>query len=632
MKIMKKESNMNFDNVRENIESLKSLFPEVVNESGLNFETLQQLLGEKIEDDDEKFGLTWFGKNKARQFAMLQSIGTLRPCQKESVDWETTQNLFIEGENLEVLKLLQKSYANKVKMIYIDPPYNTGKEFIYPDHFQDNLDTYLKYTNQKTEEGVKTSSNTESTGRFHTKWLNMMYPRLILARKFLSHSGIIFISIDQVEIANLRLIMDELYGEENFLALLTRRAMHTVRNSSKDFNLHADYLLVYAKDKSWFGESPDRYIRQFSDKSANYPHDDEDGRGSYKLDPLHARNYYRPYEHTFRNGVVWKPPPGSYPRYAISTLSEMETQNRIAFLDEGPKAKRYLSEVQEGVPPNTILESKDVGFNSDGTRELRKVLKKDKVFPQPKPTRLIRYLIQLIKDPNAIVMDFFAGAGTTAEAVMLQNAEDGQNMRCISIQLPELTYEIKDGEKVPKTRNTSAFEEGYESIAEICKDRIKRGARLIKEKFPEYEGDLGIKVFKLDSSNIRPWNPTKENFEETLFDQIDHLVEGRSEEDILYELLLKRGVELTVPIENRILANKTVYCVSDGKLFACLDESIKKNEIEALGQGIIDWRAEFHSVLDSHVVFRDSAFADDIAKTNMLAILEQNGIAYVRSI
>ena len=432
------------DLIANNLAQLKTLFPEAFAEGKLDFDTLRQLLGDAIDDGAEKYGLNWRGKRQARHHALTPSAATLRPCPHESVHWPTTQNLLLEGDNLEVLKLLQKSYFGKIKLIYIDPPYNGGKDFIYPDNYKDGVKNYLTITGQVDGNGQKLTTNTESSGRFHTDWLNMLYPRIKIARNLLKEDGIIVSSIDQGELSNLQKVMDDIFGEENLFAILTRRAMHTVRNSSKDFNLHADYLLVYAKNKAWFGESSERYIRQQTDKSASYPHNDNDGRGPYKLDPLHARNYYTPYRHTFNNGVTWEPPLGSYPRYSIATLKTMEEQGRIVFNGE-PKAKRYLAEVQRGVPPNTILASEDVGFNSDGTRELRAVLGSDKVFSQPKPTRLIGYLLQLVDDPNAIVLDFFAGSGTTGHAVMNQNAADNGNRRCIQIQLPQ-PLDPKDNE------------------------------------------------------------------------------------------------------------------------------------------------------------------------------------------
>lgn len=617
------------DLVADNIANLKALFPEAFAEGRIDFEVLRQLLGDAVEDGEEKYGLNWHGKRRARRLALMPSTGTLRPCPEESVNWDTTRNLMIEGDNLEVLKLLQKSYAGKVKLIYIDPPYNTGKDFVYPDDYRDGIRNYLKITGQLDGNGQKFSSNTESSGRFHTNSLNMLYPRVKIARNLLQDSGIIVVSTDQTELSNLQKIMDEIFGEENLFAILTRRAMHTVRNSSKDFNLHADYMLVYAKRKDWFGERPERYIRKQTDKSASYPHDDNDERGPYKLDPLHARNYYTPYRHTFSNGIIWEPPDGSYPRYSVSTLQQMEEANRLVF-NGVPKAKRYLREVQQGQPPDTILAPKDVGFNSEGTRELRETLGADKVFSQPKPIRLVEYLLQLIDDPNAVVLDFFAGSGTTGHAVMSQNAEDGGSRRHIQIQLPQhLDPQIKEQrtaveylDQLGKPRN----------IAEITKERLRRAGRAIRDFYSDYEGDLGFRAFKLDSSNIKTWEPDLDDMEQLLLDHVDNIKEGRSEQDILYEVLLKLGLDLCAPIATRDIACKQVNAVGDGALFACLAEHINEYEVEELAAGIADWRDALGDTDNTTVVFRDSAFADDVGKTNCTEILRQRGIKNVRSV
>jgi adenine-specific DNA-methyltransferase len=622
------------DLIQENIERLKALFPELITEgpngAAVNVDVLKQLVGDNtVTDADEKYGLNWHGKRRARQLALTPSTGTLRPCPEESVNWKTTKNLMIEGDNLEVLKLLQKSYAGKVKLIYIDPPYNTGKDFVYPDDFKDNIQNYLELTGQ-VEGGRKISSNTEASGRFHTDWLNMMYPRLRVARSLLAKSGLMFISIDQNELHNLMALCNEVFGEDNFFAVLTRRAMHTVRNSSKDFNLHADYVLVYGRDKSWFAEDKSRYIRHITDKTANYPFDDGDGRGPYKLDPLYARNYYTPYKYRFVNGIEWQAPEGSYPRYSRENLARMEKKNRIVFGNGEPKAKRYLNEVQEGQPPNTILSPEDVGFNLDGTKDLSSLLESDKVFTQPKPVKLITYLLELVRDPEAITLDFFAGSGTTAHAVMAQNAADGGNRRYILVQLPEPLDPENKGQKVAadfcdklgKPRN----------IAELTKERLRRAGAKVKADNPNWQGDVGFRVFKLDTSNIRAWNPNPENLEAELFAHQDHIVEGRTEADILYELLLKLGLDLCVPIETRTIAGKEVHAVGGGVLMACLAEKITRDAVEALAHGIVAWHKELAPAGDTTCVFRDSAFADDVAKTNLAAILDQHGIANVRSL
>ena len=343
-------------------------------------------------------------------------------------------NLIIHGDNLHALKALLPRYAGRVKCIYIDPPYNTGNEgWAYNDKVNSPLmKQWLK------DNGPVDSEDMER----HDKWLCMMWPRLHILKELLADEGVIFVSIDDNEHHHLRMLMDEIFGEENFFASLARRAMHTVRNSSKDFNLNTDYVLAYAKDKSWHGEEKDRYVRYVSDKSGSYPHDDDDGRGRYKLDPIHARNYYEPYTFTFANGTEWSPPSGRYPSYSQDTLRQMEEEGRLDFSGSEPRAKRYLSDVQEGQPPDTFLSPASVGFNADGTRELREVFGEGGIFPQPKPIRLIRFLMEILRSPEALVLDSFAGSGTTAHAVLALNKEDGGNRKFILVECEDYANAI----------------------------------------------------------------------------------------------------------------------------------------------------------------------------------------------
>ena len=335
-------------------------------------------------------------------------------------------NLIVHGDNLEALKALLPRYAERVKCIYIDPPYNTGNEGW---SYNDNVNSPLMQ-DWLERNGAVDGEDLER----HEKWLCMMWPRLQLLKDLLAEDGAIFVSVDDNEVHHLRMMMDEIFGEENFFAILTRRAMHTVRNSSKDFNLNADYILAYAKDKSWFGQDKGHYIRYVTDKSAKYPHDDDDGRGPYKLDPLHARNYYEPYTYTFSNGFEWSPPAGRFPVYSEETLDRMEKDDRIVLTGKEPLAKRYLSEVQEGQPPDAFLPSEIVGFNSHGTTELREIFGRGGVFPQPKPVKLVQFLIEILRSKDAIVLDSFAGSGATAQAVLALNKEDGGNRKFILVE------------------------------------------------------------------------------------------------------------------------------------------------------------------------------------------------------
>jgi len=536
---------------------LQALFPDVFTEGKLDWERLRVALGDEVETANERYHLTWAGKTGAIRALQSPTTATLAPCREESVNFDGTDNLFIEGENLEVLKVLQKAYFGKIKMIYIDPPYNTGNDhFIYPDRFAERKKDYQKRVGDRDAEGRLMveglfRKNSLENGHYHSNWLSMIYPRLFLARNLLSEDGVIFVSIDDNEVHNLRLVMNEIYGEENFFAALTRKAMHTVRNSSKDFNLNADYVLAYAKDKSWFEQDKSRYIRHILDKSKNYPHDDNDGRGQYKLDPLHARNYYAPYEFTFQNGVKWSAPKGSHPRYSQTTLQKMEADGRIVFSGKDPKAKRYLSEVQEGQPPNVILDPKDVGFNADGTREVRELFGDGGIFSQPKPSLLVKFLLGLLRDKDAVVLDYFAGSCTTAQAVLDLNKEDGGNRKFICVQMTEVCDEKSEAHKA-----------GYATIADIGKERIRRVIDKIAaehgkqtnlaEPSPALPAELGFKVFKLCQSNIRIWRAWGIKTEADLIRQmemhIDPVIPGATPEALLCELLLKSGIPPTAPM------------------------------------------------------------------------------------
>ena len=461
MTIEKMRPSFTFD--QERIDALKAIAPEAFADGKINWETLKAALGEHLEDEEqdaEHFGLFWPGKRAARRLASQPSTGSLKPAPGEGANEATTRHVFIEGDNLEVLKLLQKSYAGRVKMIYIDPPYNTGNDFIYSDNFTEPLEEYLRATGQADERGHVLVTNTKSSGRYHSNWLNMMYPRLRLARNLLRDDGVIFVSIGDHEVHNLCSMLNEVFGEENFLALCTWRGMHTVRNSSQHFNQNTEYIVVTAKNTdALFGKERTTWLRVPRDKSSSYPYDENDGKGPYKLDPLHARNYYTPYEHTFENGVTWSSSEGRYPTYSQESLQSMEVNGEIAFPGDSltrrtgektayggsePMMKRFLERVLGGVPPDTLLPSDEVGFSKDGTDELQQLFG-NKVFDQPKPTALISYLLSIdsqrgreSKTPR-LILDFFAGTCTTAHAVMLQNRKMGSNDRFIVVQFPAIT-------------------------------------------------------------------------------------------------------------------------------------------------------------------------------------------------
>jgi len=409
----------------DNITKLKSLFPEAFNEDSVDFEVLKQLLGENVDDKEERYGLNWHGKRQARQLALTPSRGTLRPCKDESVDWDNTKNLMIEGDNLEVLKLLQKSYAGKVKLIYIDPPYNTGKDFVYPDNFQDNMKNYLEITGQ-TEDGVRVSSNSETSGRYHTDWLNMMYPRIKLARNLLKEDGFIFLSIDDNEVNNLKLMCDDIFGQENFVANVIWQKKYSTKADSKNFSESHDYILCYKKSD----QSKILGLPRSKQQESTYKNLDNDPRGVWASDNL-LRTEVRDYAVfgiTSPSGMEHYPPAGSSWRFNKDKIEELISDNRIWFGEDGnnkPRLKRFRSEVRDTIPPQTLWGFEHVGHTDEGTKQLAELFDSTRSpFPNPKPVRLLQRIVQIATKENDIIMDFFAGSGTTGQAVYELNETD----------------------------------------------------------------------------------------------------------------------------------------------------------------------------------------------------------------
>ncbi|TNC82875.1 MAG: site-specific DNA-methyltransferase [Oleiphilus sp.] len=655
MKKVQPEEGESADIVSENIERLKELFPDVFSEGGVDFEALRQLLGDAkvLDEGEEKYGLHWHGKKKARQIALTPSTGTLLPCPDESVDWDTTKNLFIEGDNLEVLKLLQKSYANRVKMIYIDPPYNTGKEFIYPDKFQENLDTYLKYTGQVDDNGAKFSSNTETTGRKHTNWLSMMYPRLRIAKNLLRKDGVIFISIDENETENLKLICNEIFGEENLLGRVVWK--NATDNNPTNIAIEHEYILVYCKSRSdlepvWKSSVSDikeLLVQKGNELLAEYSEDGElveaytqwfrenksqlwplDGYKFIDRGGVYAgiRGVHNPGKEGYRYDVLHPETgqPCTEPlmgyRFPKETMDRLLAEEKIIFGEDHNKIielKFYAHEYQEKLPSVFELDGRS------GAYDVRALFPEYRTaFDNPKPVKfLVSFVPFLAKNSDDIVLDFFAGSSSTAHSVMELNAKDGASRRFVMVQLPE-----KCSEK------SEPYKNGVQTISELSIERVRRAATAYKNSQDAKPSDFGFKLFKLSNSNLQAWNPDRHDLEESLLSHEEHIVQGRSELDVLYELLLKRGVDLAVPIESREVAGKVIYSIGYGVLFACLDESISKDQVEEIGQAIVDWHRELAPSSDTHVFFRDSAFRDDVSKTNMAAILEQNGINHVRSL
>lgn len=609
--------------VQDNINQLKTLFPDIFSEGKIDFEALQTILGETIETAEERYNFTWHGKSAARRIAQTPSTGTLRPCKAESKDWDTTQNLFIEGDNLEVLKLLQKSYHKQVKMIYIDPPYNTGKEFIYPDNYKDNLDTYLEYTGQKDSEGRKFGTNAETSGRYHTNWLNMMYPRLKLARNLLRDDGVVFVSIDDNEVSNLRKLCDEIFGEENLLGVFIwhRRQNADSRNYTNVSPDH-EYVVGYAKGNK--GQLRGKQI-----DVSKYKNPDLDDRGPWASIDLSglATKDQRPNLHYDitdpKTGISYPPNPNRGWSKSKENVEKMIMEGRILFPNNPngrPREKKFLNELKSDFTGfSTYLNSHEVGFTTHGTREVS-ALFEGKFFDFPKTVRLVQVFVEQTVDENGIFLDFFSGSSTTAHAVMNANAQDGSSRKFIMVQLPE-----------PCDEKSEAYKAGYQTIADIGKERIRRAGDKIKSENADKEGienlDIGFKVFKLSSSNIKPWDADFDTLENALLSSVDNIKDGRSEDDVLYEVLLKYGLDLTVPIEEREIGGKTVYVIKFGALVICLDEAITLDVVEGIG----NLKAELEPEV-MRVVFKDSGFKDDVVKTNAIQILKKHGIDDVKSL
>ena len=580
-------------------QELKQLFPgvftETKNDAGkivetIDFERLKAELGEFSEVYDnrrERYGMDWPGKGNCMRLIQEQSRATLKPCRQESVDFDTTQNLFIEGDNLEVLKLLQKSYYGEVKMIYIDPPYNTGKEFIYPDNFSESLDTYLQYAGLKDSKGKKFSTNSANEGRFHTKWLNMMYPRLYLARNLLREDGVIFISIDDNEVENLRRMCDEIFGEENFVANFIWEK-RTNRENRKEVSMRHDYVLCFCRSRL---EGVKR-INQLpmSEKAlANYKNPDNDSRGKWKSDPATAQAGHGTksqfYELIAPNGKVHKLESGRCWLYTKDAMSAAIEDNRIWLGKNGngvPRVKTYLDAKERGLTPESILFAIDVGTTETAKNKLKELFDGNAVFDTPKSAELMKVLMQL-NSTEGIVLDFFSGSGSLAHGMYELNHQDSGDRNFIMVQLPE--YCVEDSE---------ALKLGFKTIADISKERIRRAGNKIREEIaeqPDVEAeadlDLGFKVLKLDQSNFKHWQaPSKDISDDELIRQIelnvDHINPNATQEDLLYELLIKAGVMPTERVEQIELAGHALFSVAEGMLLIHLGDNIDQALMDAI--------------------------------------------------
>ena len=634
------------DIVADNLERLQVLFPEAFTEGKVDFDVLRQLLGAGVDESEEKYGLNWHGKRRARLLALTPSTGTLRPCPEDSVDWDTTQNLMIEGDNLEVLKLLQKSYAGKIRAIYIDPPYNTGRNVIYPNDYTDGIRTYLELTGQ-VEGGSKLTSNTEADGRFHSNWHSMIYPRLQLAKTLLRKDGILCCTIDENESAALSLILKEIFSEGHYEhAYIT--IVHNPRGQQgKNISyVHETAIIVYPAD----GE---KYLADVAKEAVDSRNLRDSGTESDRTD---ARNCFYPFVISAEGKLIsiGEVPSEDFSPEAANVLMADGTLEIWPMTDSGEEKKwRYarasVDRIRDKLEPKMGRKNVQIIFHKDsGT--MRSVWRNARYDASEYGTKLVESLIgpagftfpkslyavydsvrlMTADDPEAIVLDFFAGSGTTAHAVWEQNKNTGGKRRAILVQLPE---PLSESDKDQRVAAQFCRHLGHPvNIAEITKERLRRAAQKINEENPSYTGDLGFRVFKLDTSNIRAWDPAPDDLEGTLLAGLDHIEPDRTEQDILYELLLKLGLDLCVPIETRTIAGKSVHAVGAGTLIACLDEAISRSDVEPLALGIVVLHNTLAPAGETTVVFRDSAFADDVAKTNLAAILKQRGLGNVRSL
>ena len=614
---------------QDNMARIRDLFPNCVTEAkgkdgqtslAVDFDLLRQELSESIvEGPQESYQLNWPGKREALLTANAPIAKTLRPCREESVDFETTKNLYIEGDNLDALKLLQETYLGKVKMIYIDPPYNTGNDFIYEDDFAESTDEFLRRSNQKDEEGNRLVANTESNGRFHSDWLSMMYPRLKLARNLLRDDGLIFISIDDGEVGNLRKLLDQIFGELNFIANLVWQKKYTRSNDAKYFSDNHDHILCYSKNKN---ESMINMLPRTNEQISAYLNPDNHPKGVWKATPLHAKSGSNTSEYTFKNGVTWKPPVGTYRRFNDESMKYMEENNEIWFGIDGkqtPSRKSFLCDVKNGVTPVTLWPYDEVGHNHEANNELKN-LEIGGYFNNPKPTRLLKRVLILATQPNEIVLDFFSGSATTAHAVMQLNAEDGGNRQFIMVQLPELCAE-----------KSEAYKAGYKTIAEIGKERIRRAGAKIKAELEQKASqrgqgslleedstrttplDIGFRVLKVDSSNMADVYYTPDALSQSMLDMMtDNIKVGRTPEDLLFQVLLDWGVDLTLPIRKESIQGKTVFFVDENALVACFDTGINEELVK-----------ELTHFAPLRAVFRDNGFASDAVKINATQIFKQ---------
>ncbi|MBI9050014.1 MAG: site-specific DNA-methyltransferase [Anaerolineaceae bacterium] len=618
------------DNVKEHIAQIGALFPNTLTETiqdgkvvqAIDFDLLRQELSDVlVEGPAERYQFIWPDKRKSILLANAPIAKTLRPCREESVDFDTTENLYIEGDNLDALKLLQETYLGKVKMIYIDPPYNTGNDFVYEDDFAQSTANYLTNSGQFDEEGGRLVTNLESNGRFHTDWLNMMYPRLKLAKDLLTVDGVIFISIDDSEVHNLRKICDDIFGADNFIANIVWQKKYSPQNDAKYFSDMHDHIICYAKKKISTAENIGwhRYLLpRTAEQNARYKNLDNDPRGLWKSSDLSVKTYSASYDYpiTTPSGRVVNPPAGGCWRVSKEGFNKMVDENRIWFgpnEDGVPAIKRFLSEVQDGRVPTTWWKREDVGDNQSAAQEIGILFDGARPFDTPKPTSLIKMLLLLSTRNDDLVMDFFSGSATTADAVMQINNDDGENRKFILVQIPE---EIPD--------KSVASKSGFSNICDVGKERIRRAGKKIKSEggLLTQDLDIGFRVLKVDSTNMQDvyYSPA-EYKQSNLLALVDNIKSERTAEDLLFQIMLDLGILLSSPIKETLIEGKKVYDVADGYLLACFDNEINDEVM-----------TEIAKQRPYYAIFRDSSLADDSVAANFEQIFATHSPTTVRKV